>query len=134
MQTEQFISVSPVRCPLKVEVVVQYQPGDSSPEDAHYAFTYTITITNQGICTATLLGRHWFITDANGKTQELQGSGVIGEHPSLPPGRSFRYTSHVIMHTPVSSMHGCYYLLSDDGRHFEAPIPAFRLATPNIIH
>ena len=37
--------------------------------------------------------RHWKITDANGRLEEVRGPGIVGEQPVLKPGDVFRYTS-----------------------------------------
>ena len=34
--------------------------------------------------------RHWIITDASGRKQEVRGEGVVGEQPVLAPGRALR--------------------------------------------
>src|SRR5262245_26834897 len=79
------------------EVVVtartQYLPGHSDEAAGRYAFAYTITIRNAGAVAARLVSRHWIITDAAGKVQEVRGRGVVGEQPLLQPGESFEYTS-----------------------------------------
>ncbi|MGH8594499.1 MAG: Co2+/Mg2+ efflux protein ApaG, partial [Gammaproteobacteria bacterium] len=95
---------------------------------------YTITISNTGAVAATLLGRHWIITDANGKVQEVRGRGVVGEQPCLEPAQAFRYTSAAVLETPVGTMEGSYQMLADDGVNFEAPIPVFRLSVPHTLH
>jgi ApaG protein len=97
-------------------------------------FAYTVTMQNTGNVPARLLGRRWLITDANGKTIEVVGEGVVGEHPYLRPGEAFQYTSSTMIETPVGSMQGSYQLLADDGVPFEAPIPPFRLAIPRTLH
>jgi ApaG protein len=93
-----------------------------------------VTIRNTGSVPARLLNRHWVVADANGKTQEVRGKGVVGEQPHLKPGDSFRYTSGTVIGTPVGSMHGSYEMEADDGTRFEAPIPAFSLATRTSLH
>ncbi|XBS21198.1 Co2+/Mg2+ efflux protein ApaG [Methylomarinum sp. Ch1-1] len=117
-----------------VEAIPQYIEAQSSPEDDRYVFSYTITITNIGAVPATLLTRHWLITDANGKIQEVSGEGVIGEHPHLKPGESFRYTSGAMIETPVGVMQGKYTMISDDGENFKAPIAKFTLSIPRTLH
>lgn len=106
----------------------------SVPDDDRYVFAYTITINNTGSVTAQLRSRHWIITDGRGKVQEVRGEGVVGEQPRLSPGESFRYTSAAMLETPVGTMHGSYQMLADDGTEFDAPIPPFGLALPNMIH
>jgi len=106
----------------------------SVPDDDRYVFAYTVTINNTGSVTAQLRSRHWIITDGRGKVQEVRGEGVVGEQPRLSPGESFRYTSAAMLETPVGTMHGSYQMLADDGTEFDAPIPPFGLALPNMIH
>jgi len=117
-----------------VEAIPQFIEAQSSPEQRRYVFAYTITITNAGTIPAKLLSRHWLITDANGKIQEVQGDGVIGEQPYLKPGEFFRYTSGAMIETPVGTMQGHYYMRSDDGDNFSANIPRFTLSIPRTLH
>ncbi len=117
-----------------VEAIPQYIESQSSPDENRYVFAYTITITNAGSIPATLLARHWLITDSNGKNQEVRGEGVIGEQPYLKPGKSFRYTSGAMIETPVGVMQGKYLMMSDDGDNFKASIPKFTLSIPRTLH
>ena len=78
---------------IKVEVATRYLADDSDPEDERFVFAYTITITNRGDTAAQLLTRHWIITHGNGKTQEVNGEGVVGEQPLIKPGQGYQYTS-----------------------------------------
>lgn len=117
-----------------VEALPLFIESQSSPEENRYVFSYTITITNKGTVSATLLSRHWLITDANGKVQEVQGEGVIGEQPHLKPGETFRYTSGAMIETPVGVMQGNYTLRSDEGDQFKALIPKFTLSIPRTLH
>jgi ApaG protein len=97
-------------------------------------FAYTITIRNEGEVPAKLMTRHWVITDADGRVREVRGDGVVGEQPYLLPGQGFRYSSGAVLETPVGAMHGSYQMVGDDGARFDAPIPAFRLAIPGMLH
>ena len=97
-------------------------------------FAYTITIRNEGPIAAKLLTRHWIITDANGKVQEVEGEGVVGEQPYLKPGQGFRYSSGAILETPVGVMQGRYRMVADGGDVFDAPIAPFTLAMPGMLH
>lgn len=119
---------------IEVTVKTAYVPGQSAPESNRYVFAYTITITNSGDVPARLLTRHWVITDANQKTQEVRGEGVVGEQPYLVPGMSFEYTSGTILETPVGIMRGSYQMEADDGTRFSAEIPAFTLSVPRTLH
>ena len=118
---------------IRVEVETSYLSEQSEPGEGRYVFAYTITIHNEGQVAARLLARHWLITDANGKVEEVRGDGVIGEQPYLKPGQGFRYSSGAILDTPVGTMEGEYTLQADDGQQFDAPIPPFRLAMPGVL-
>lgn len=119
---------------IDVKVQTAFVEAQSAPEQNRYVFAYTITITNTGSVAAKLLTRHWVITDANDKVQEVRGEGVVGEQPYLLPGGSFQYTSGTLMETPVGSMHGSYQMIGDDGERFDAPIPRFVLSMPRTLH
>jgi ApaG protein len=119
---------------IHIHIETAYLEAQSEPEEQRYVFSYTITIRNEGTQSAQLVSRHWLITDSNGKTQEVRGNGVVGEQPHLRPGQSFRYSSGAIIATPVGTMQGSYQMRSDEGLTFDAPIPAFRLAMPGIVH
>ena len=119
---------------IRVDVVTSYVEEQSNPCNGRFVFSYTITIRNEGDVPAKLLTRHWIITDANGKVQEVNGEGVVGEQPYLQPGEGFRYSSGAILETPVGAMHGSYRMVADDGQHFDAPIAPFRLAMPGLLH
>jgi ApaG protein len=119
---------------IQVDVQTQYIPEQSDPEQHRYVFSYTITIRNEGNVPAKLLTRHWIITNADGKTQEVRGEGVVGEQPHLKPGDGFRYTSGTVLETPVGSMQGSYQMVADDGMKFDAEIAPFSLSMPHTIH
>ncbi len=118
---------------ISISSKTSYIAEQSSPDLARYVFAYTITITNVGLVPATLLRRHWLITDANCKVQEVRGDGVIGQQPHLIPEESYQYTSAAVLETPVGCMQGSYEMVGDDGVEFEAPIPVFNLSIPNVL-
>ena len=119
---------------IRIQVVTDYVNEQSQPEDDRYVFAYTITISNDGNTAARLVSRHWVITDANGKVQEVSGDGVVGEQPHLKPGEEFRYSSGAVLETPVGAMQGLYRMEADDGVSFDAPIEPFTLAVPGLLH
>ena len=106
----------------------------SDPESNQFVFAYTITVHNTGETTAQLVTRHWVITDAEGKVEEVKGEGVVGEQPVLRPGEAFRYTSGTPLETPVGSMRGTYHCVAEDGTHFDVEIPEFVLSMPRVLH
>ncbi|MBM4191975.1 MAG: Co2+/Mg2+ efflux protein ApaG [Gammaproteobacteria bacterium] len=117
---------------IKIETI--YLEAQSDPDSQRYVFGYTVTMRNEGRLPLKLMTRHWVITDSNGKVQEVRGAGVVGEQPHLEPGQGFRYSSGAVIETPVGTMHGSYQMRGDDGFQFDAPIPAFRLAMPGVVH
>lgn len=117
-----------------ITVRPQFLPEHSSPEEEQFVFAYTVTIRNTGETTAQLVSRHWIITDANNRTEEVKGEGVVGEQPILQPGEAFEYTSGCPLPTPVGSMKGSYLFVAEDGTQFEAAIPEFVLSIPRSLH
>ncbi len=119
---------------IKIDIETSYIEAESEPSEDRYVFAYTITIRNEGTAAARLLKRHWIITDANGRIQEVKGDGVVGEQPHLKPGEGFQYTSGTMLETSVGTMGGSYQMVDDDGTNFDAPIPEFLLTTPRVLH
>ena len=113
-----------------VTVKSAYMPDRSTPTLRRFAFAYTVNIANEGKDTAQLTRRHWIITDADGKIDEVEGEGVVGEQPLLAPGESFEYTSWCQLTTPSGTMHGTYLMVGPNGKSFEAEIAPFRLGMP----
>jgi len=121
-------------CDIQIQVATSYVDDESEPDSDRYVFAYTITIANSGDVAAQLISRHWIITDANGKVQEVNGDGVVGEQPLLNPGEEFRYSSGAVLETPVGAMQGLYRMEADGGASFDALIAPFTLAVPGLLH
>jgi ApaG protein len=115
---------------IRVTVTPRFLPERSSADKNYYFWAYTIQITNEGAQTVQLKTRHWRITDAFGRVQDVRGAGVVGEEPVLEPGRSFEYTSGVPLPTPSGFMVGTYGMIADTGERFDIEIPAFSLDAP----
>lgn len=120
--------------PIRIDVETDFLEAESTPDDDHYVFAYTITIHNDGPLAARLLRRYWRITDAHGRVREVRGDGVVGEQPCLQPGTGFRYTSGAQLETPHGTMAGYYGLVDANGEPFEATIPEFLLTVPRVLH
>jgi len=112
---------------IEVKVVPRFLPERSSPDNSYFFWAYTVAITNSGSETVQLRTRHWRITDALGRLQEVKGAGVVGKTPVLEPGESFEYTSGVPLPTPSGFMTGTYGMVSAGGEGFDVQIPAFSL-------
>jgi ApaG protein len=119
---------------IEVTVATRFLDDQSAPSENRFVFAYTVDIRNRGEVPAKLVSRHWVITDANGKVQEVRGEGVVGEQPNMRPGEAFHYTSGAVLETAVGTMRGSYQMLADDGTRFDAPIPEFTLSIPRTLH
>ena len=119
---------------VRVTVKAAFWPARSSPDNNQWAFTYAVTVKNEGTRAATLRARHWVITDANGRVEEVRGEGVVGKQPRLEAGDSFEYTSWAMLRTPFGTMRGEYLMERIDGSRFEAKIGEFVLTQPNALN
>jgi ApaG protein len=119
---------------IRVEVLSRYSPENSRPLEDAWVFEYTVRITNQGLETVQLLSRHWIITDALDRTNEVKGPGVIGEQPVLEPGASFKYSSWCPLTTPIGSMRGTYQMVGSGGKRFDVEIAPFALKAPYTVN
>ena len=119
---------------ITIAVRTRYLAEQSQPAQQRFVFSYTITLRNAGALPARLLSRHWVITDADGKIEEVRGEGVVGEQPWLRPGEGYEYTSGAVLTTSIGTMTGSYQMLADDGTRFDAPIPSFVLSVPRTLH
>ena len=115
-------------------VQVQPLPEQTNPAAGQYAWAYTVTIQNSGDVTAQLVARHWVITDANGKVEQVRGLAVVGHQPLLKPGERFEYTSWTRLATPQGTMRGTFFCMTDDAHSFDAGVPEFRLGEPVTLH
>ncbi|MBF0326991.1 Co2+/Mg2+ efflux protein ApaG [Magnetospirillum moscoviense] len=116
-----------------ITVTVQpvYLDDQSDPTENRYVWAYQVRIDNQGDITVQLLRRHWVITDALGRVQEVRGAGVVGEQPVLQPGQSFEYTSGTPLPTSSGIMVGSYEMEAETGEVFDIAVPAFSLDSPH---
>lgn len=115
---------------IRVSVTSRYLPAQSSPRSRRYSFAYHINISNESSKTVQLHERHWVITDAESKVQEVNGAGVVGVQPVLRPGENFSYTSGCILETPRGVMHGSYGMQADDNKKIQVEIAPFALELP----
>jgi ApaG protein len=113
-----------------VEVEPYFVPERSNPEHKQYFYAYKIKITNNGNAACRIIHRHWKIKDGNGKTYDVQGSGVVGEQPMLKTGESFEYTSFCPLHSPYGNMRGKYQMIDEFGNRFWIAVPLFFFRPP----
>ncbi len=107
---------------------VDYMPSFQAPPDKPYPFVYHITIYNYSKNTIQILGRKWLVVESNGDSLVVEGSGVIGETPTLQPGENFSYSSYHVV-ASSSKVTGALYGVSD-GMKFMVEIPEFKLNCP----
>ena len=119
---------------VRVQVLSEYSPERSAPASRQWFFLYTIEITNEGSETVQLVSRHWIITDAEGRVEEVRGPGVVGHQPVLAPGESFTYTSGCPLTTPFGKMEGTYQMVTSNGEPFDAKVAPFTLSEPYTVH
>ncbi len=116
---------------IQVTVTPSFLPDKSSAEQARFFWAYKIEIVNLGQVTVQLKTRHWRITDAHGRVQEVRGPGVVGEQPVLKPGGRFEYTSGVPLTTATGMMAGSYQMEAETGEVFDVEVPGFSLDSPH---
>ncbi|WP_068006112.1 Co2+/Mg2+ efflux protein ApaG [Pseudovibrio axinellae] len=118
---------------IQITVEPYYLAEESTPEDDQFFWAYTVSIENLGRETVQLMSRHWHIIDANGNSQQMDGSGVVGEEPVIEPGDSFQYTSGCPLNTTSGIMTGNYRMQTLSGETFAVKIPAFSLDLPDMV-
>lgn len=117
---------------IRIKVASKYLPQQSSPEEGRFVFIYIVKITNESDQQVELRTRHWVISHADSRVEEVRGEGVVGKKPVLAPSEAFEYTSRCILKTTWGTMHGSYRMHRPDGSHFDAEIAPFLLAIPSL--
>ena len=115
---------------IRVSVEPNYLEDQSAPEDNYYVWSYHVVIENKGGNTVQVRHRHWRIIDSTGRTQEVEGEGVMGEQPILGPGDRFEYTSGAPLNAPSAIMGGIYKISTEEGLVLDVAIPHFSLDSP----
>ena len=118
----------------EVTVKAIYVAAESKPEQGYHFFVYRIFMKNSGSSPAQLISRHWIVTDALGRTEEVRGPGVVGQQPRIMPGQSFEYESGCPLATSFGSMKGQYHMVCDSGENFSVEVPEFFLIAPQALH
>ncbi|KVH98933.1 uncharacterized protein LOC112514981 [Cynara cardunculus var. scolymus] len=117
---------------IRVQVRSVYIEGRSQPLRGQYFFAYRIRITNNSNRPVQLLKRHWIITNANEKSEDVWGIGVIGEQPVILPNNSFEYSSACPLTTPSGRMEGDFEMKHIDkvgSKTFNVAVAPFSLST-----
>jgi len=116
---------------IKVSAETFYEEKLSKPDINEFLFTYRIIIENNSSNTVQLLKRSWVVTNSYGKTQVIEGEGVIGKKPVIEPGDHHQYISGMHLKTEIGKMHGTYFMNQMiDNIILEIQIPEFKLIAP----
>lgn len=112
-----------------IRIVVRpfYLDEQSSLMERRFVFGYHVRIENLGIEEVQLLRRHWIIRDGMGTVREVEGEGVIGRQPVIPPGASHTYSSYSVLQSFDGTMEGTYLMQLPSGERFKVEIPRFFL-------
>ncbi|QNJ96888.1 Co2+/Mg2+ efflux protein ApaG [Constantimarinum furrinae] len=120
---------------IKVSVATGFEGTFYKDHKLQYAFSYTITIENQGKDAVQLNSRYWKIKDALNNTVIVEGEGVVGLKPVIQPGEQHSYNSGCLLLSPFGAMHGYYAMVNfSSTRKFKVAIPSFKLSAPFAIN
>ncbi len=120
---------------ITVTVETNYLPQHSDPREGKHLFGYHIMIENGSLHTVQLLRRHWYITDGAAQLREVEGEGVVGEQPIIPPGERYEYASYCDLNSEIGKMRGTYLMVRyDEGDQFEVEIPEFKMIVPCLLN
>ncbi|HUI65550.1 MAG TPA: Co2+/Mg2+ efflux protein ApaG [Bacteroidota bacterium] len=112
---------------ITVTVRPMYLDGQSNILARKFVFAYFIRIENNGKQRVQLMRRHWFIQNSDGELKEVEGEGVIGQQPTIPPGGAHEYSSFSVLETFEGTMEGTFLMERPDGEQFTVAIPRFVL-------
>lgn len=112
---------------ITVEVAPMYVEEQSRPYKGQYVFIYGVRILNETDKNFRLIKRKWFIKEGGAIEKIIEGEGVGGETPYLPPTSEYTYSSFCTISSPNGSMRGTYTFIDDRGNELEVEIPIFYL-------
>lgn len=116
---------------IQVSVTPFYLEEESSPEEAEYVWMYHIMIDNQRRESLKIVGTYWQLTDSYGRVEEIRGSSIGGEQPTIPAGQDYHYVNVVSLRTPSGLMTGAYHAMDRLGTSYEIAIPTISLDSPH---
>jgi len=95
-----------------------------------HSFIYYISIYNGSDVVVTIMGRKWVVTSDDGEVLVLEGDGVVGKTPTIPPGGKFTYNSWHLISTMGAVAEGAYLGVDPTGRRVVTRIPKFAMQVP----
>lgn len=115
---------------INITVTPDFYAEGSNRDQNIFIWLYNVRIENLSQSTMQIIGRHWQIFDANGKVEEINGAGLVGQQPIIKPNEFFEYTSQVRLFTDSGLMRGEYYAIDTNSKQeVVIAIPAFSLDT-----
>ncbi len=120
---------------ITVRVAPRFLDEQSNPDSGEWAWSYHIRVENGSTDDVQLLGRHWIITDGDGRVDHVRGEGVVGDQPVIAPGGSYDYVSGCPLPTSSGTMTGTFTMAAREAL-FEVAIPLFSLDMPGarVVH
>ncbi len=123
--------ISQITKGIKISVLTAFEGTYFKNHKIHFAFSYQITIENQGKDSVQLISRHWEIFDSLNDKEIVDGEGVIGKKPVLKSGESHTYSSGCLLSSPFGSMNGEFNMVNfTSTKNFKVIVPSFRLNAP----
>ena len=120
---------------IKISITSNFEGNRYQNSKVYYAFSYSITIENQGSDTVQLLSRRWNIFDSLNESEVVEGEGVVGKKPILAPKKSYTYSSYCNLTSPIGSMKGFFNMINfTTTKNFRVYIPSFQLTVPAILN
>lgn len=109
---------------------VLYVPTLEAPEEKPHPFVYFIDVLNDSEEAVTLHARKWMVRENDGGLTVMEGEGIVGQHPHLPPGDRYSYNSyHVLAGSGIAT--GAFYGVTAGGKRVFVRIPEFEMAIPD---
>lgn len=127
--------ISQITKGIKITVKTSFEGTYFKNHKIQFAFSYEITIENQGKDFVQLDSRHWEIKDALNGLELVDGEGVLGRKPIIKPGEKHSYSSGCLLTSPFGSMKGYYNMINfSTTKRFKVVIPTFKLSAPFAIN
>lgn len=112
---------------------VVYMPSLDAPADKPYPFVYFISVINASEDIVRITGRKWIVReqggDVAGELTVVEGEGVVGENPVIPPMEHFSYNSYHVV-ASRSFVKGSLFGVTSKGVKIRVKIPDFTLEAP----
>ena len=126
-QSREFLEPAGLR--VTVDHVI-YSPEMPTPPGRPHCFVYYISIHNDTDLPVTIQGRKWVVTNSRGVINALEGEGVVGETPTIEPGKKFTYNSRHLLDTRSGVAEGSYRGVDAQRRKVVTRIPRFEMIVP----